>query len=189
MAQQRNIPGIVYVKDGVNLCQFGGFACFGCCGYSFRGKDLAVSSLFKQSAEFKASSDSRAAKIGFRDRAAPEKLNACNFCQNLVLKSDYSREDMIKDRYIRTYCPFHPALNDGEDLREGHCEHNFMCSTQIYFHGLKDDSKQLFAVWLKARIENPDIDWYTYSVNMDTSVFLKEFLKHVKDNNIRLHHV
>jgi hypothetical protein len=180
MANKNKIKGVAYVKEGVNLCQFEGFTCFGCCGYDFRGKDLAKESILLQTHEYRGYENSISKKLEFRERAKPDDLNACNFCRNLIL-GDHSFSDgkidqkVFENRKLKVLCPLHPACNEGTDLRDGHCTKNYMCLTQVKFHKMKKLEQEKFVAWLKKRINKDDLDWYTYSVYMDTDRFWKEY--------------
>jgi len=163
-----------YIKVGINLCQFEGFHCFGCCGYEFKGKEKAAESLIRQTKEYKDYSDSKFKRVEFRERFKFDDLNNCNFCRNYILTRDYPKEELMSLKKVEGYCPLHPLRNSDHDLRASHCDHDYMCKMQKAFLKMDQKDKQKFISWLKERIGKQDIDWYSYSVNMDTDVFYKE---------------
>ena len=177
MSSKFHIKDVPYVKEGINLCLFQGFSCFGCCGYDFKGKQRAADSFHKQTRQFQSYPDTKFAKVEFRERTKFDDLNSCNFCKNLILKSNQSVKEITTAKKLDLFCPLHPALNNGSDLRAGHCDTDYMCNMQIEFHNMDKHKKQKFLAWLRKRIKQDDIDWYSYSVNMDTDVFYKEYRK------------
>ena len=185
MSSKFRVKDVPYVKEGINLCKFKGFSCFGCCGYEFKGKDKAAESIYKQTKEYEQYMGTKSSRIDhpatkfnrveFRERNQFHDLNSCNFCRNLILDESQSIKTMIDKKKLDFTCPLHPATNDGTDLRAGHCDTDYMCRMQMSFHKMTKNEKEKFLAWLEERINQPDIDWYAYSVNMDTDVFYKEY--------------
>lgn len=174
MTKQR-VTGISYVKNGVNLCQFEGFSCFGCCGYEFKGKKKAADSVYKQTKEYKRFGDGKYDRLRFRERRKFDDLNSGNFCRNLILEKGLSKSELMRKKKVKLLCPLHPVHNDKLDLRDGHCDKDYMCEMQVQFHKMKKIERERFIKWLRKRIKKEDIDWHTYSVFMDEDVFLKEY--------------
>ncbi|HIG93051.1 MAG: hypothetical protein QT02_C0011G0014 [archaeon GW2011_AR9] len=142
------------------LCQLNG-GCLGCCGYDFISAESIQESVVKNTQEFnQANPKSDHEFTSFRDRRPPMDLRN-GVCRNLIEEQGCF------------VCPLHPARHEGKDLREGHCDVDYLCSTA-----------EAFATWDKAKqqqfilfIESKKLDNLQYSISMDEGKLLQEFEK------------
>ena len=141
------------------LCQQNGYSCMGCCGYDYKTKAIRKA-VKKNTKEFHKIQD----KIKFRDRADKDDLRKCGACRNIILTIEGNKE--------KVFCPLHPALNEGKDLRKGHCNTRYWCNTMKQFRKWDDKRKQQFLDFVNKK----QTDWVEYSMGMDSGAFLREFL-------------
>ena len=144
-----------------NVCFLGKLSCMGCCGRDYTSKKDIVEAIRKNTFEFE---DSKSPEE-FRDRIDSKYLRDCGVCRNLIF-SDKSAKSVK--------CPLHPAFNkakDGSDLREGHCEIEYLCKAAFLFD-LWDERKQIAFVKF---IENKKLNWFNYSMGMNDDSFVDEF--------------
>jgi len=126
----------------------------GCCGHSFISKEKIKEAITLNTTEF-----SRTPSLDtFRDRAYPSDLRL-GVCRNLIEEKGCF------------FCPLHPARNDGKDLREGHCNVNYLCKTAKEFADWSEETKSKFIKF----IEKKELDNISYSIVMDNGELLKEF--------------
>ena len=145
------------------LCQING-GCMGCCGHDFISRDKIKIAIKKNTEDFnKAKPMVKAQFLKFRDRYHPMDLNF-GVCRNLIEHSG------------QLFCPLHPNLHDGKDLREGHCDINHLCKTAKEFAKWDKDKQEQFLLFVKDKT----IDNLTYSMQMDDNTLLEEFLKEEK---------
>lgn len=163
------VPGVSYVKDGLNLCRLPqGLICIGCCGFDF-AKDLSSKKAFfdailKNTSEYKNYED----KIMFKKRYAYDDLHECGLCRNIILASDAQFED----KCLSLTCPLHPEENNGVELRKGECDASFMCESQkAFLSEWGDKTKKDFLDFILLK----DLDWFEYSKKMHDNSLLKEF--------------
>ena len=145
----------------VNLCQHNGISCFGCCGPKLGKKeDLQkdIEENTKQFAEFK--KEGKSLKQ-FRNRYTNWNFGKGGACRNLIQKDG------------QVFCSIHPKRNPtiGKDLREGHCDHAYMCNTFKHYNRWHMKKKEAFVQFLLEK----KLDNYDYSVNMDNGKLMKEF--------------
>ncbi len=133
----------------------------GCCGRAFPSKEEIKKAIEKNTSEFK-ELDPQTEKelIKFRDRALPTDLRN-GVCRNLIQKDN------------KILCPLHPKQNNGKDLREGHCDINYLCQTAKEFSTWPKHKQKKFLKFVKDN-EPDNID---YSIKMDKSSLLEEFEK------------
>jgi hypothetical protein len=138
------------------LCQQGGYSCMGCCGYDWKEKDIkkAVDDNTEELIQIRD-------KSVFRDRADKDDLKPCGACRNIV---------MLDEKTVG--CPLHPVLNNGVDLRKGHCDTNFWCETMKWFRKLDRKTQERFISF----VDKQKPDWVTYSMGMDSGTFMQSFL-------------
>jgi len=135
------------------LCQFNG-GCMGCCGHGFISKEKIKEAVKRNTIEFSNSND----LIKFRDRAYSRDLRF-GVCRNLIEK-----EGVL-------FCPLHPQQNSGKDLREGHCDTEYLCKTAQEFSKWGEEKQKDFLELVeKKRLDNLD-----YSLRIDNGTLLKEF--------------
>ncbi|NQV91769.1 hypothetical protein HQ489_04815 [Candidatus Woesearchaeota archaeon] len=140
------------------LCQLNG-GCMGCCGHDYLSKKKVEEAIELNTAEFKAVDPTKEVSlIAFRDRRDAYDLRY-GVCRNLIKK----------DKQL--LCPLHPALNDGKDLRIGHCELNYMCSTAKFFEKWNPEKQNKFIKF----IESKNLDNLDYSMHMVNDDLLNEF--------------
>lgn len=157
MALHRDPEASVQASEqGLNLCQPEelGLSCFGCCGHSYKSKQDIRDSIRKNSVEFRHTSTAKQ----FRDRADKNILSASGICKNVV---------MVDGQVL---CPLHPSVN-GQDLRRGHCDIDYLCSAQKEFKTWPHETQKMFIKFIKRK----DLDVMTYSLGMDNDSLLKEF--------------
>ena len=105
------------------LCQLNK-GCMGCCGHDFDSVERIKEAIKLNIQEFElVNGNDEQGLLGFRDRADAYDLRF-GVCRNLI----------ESDRKL--FCPLHPALHQGKDLREGHCEIDHLCRTAREF-GIK----------------------------------------------------
>lgn len=135
------------------LCQLKG-GCMGCCGHGFVSKEKIKEAITLNTKEFSHISSLEV----FRDRAYSSDLRY-GVCRNLIEEKGCF------------FCPLHPARNNGKDLREGHCNINYLCKTAKEFEGWEDGIKEKFLKF----IENKVLDNISYSLAIDSGELLSEF--------------
>jgi hypothetical protein len=140
----------------INLCQYGKFSCFGCCGHDFEGKEKVLKDIWKNTKELEDIEDLDL----FRDRYDPKVIRSSGICMNLT-----SFEDG------KVGCPLHPELNNGDDFRDSCCDKSHMCKTFTMFRSWPADKKEAFLKF----IDKKEMDNYEFSVKMDNDELLKEF--------------
>jgi len=138
-----------------SLCQLNG-GCMGCCGHSFISKEKIKEAITLNTKEFSRTPSLEA----FRDRAYPSDLRY-GVCKNLI------------ERKGCFFCPLHPARNEGKELREGHCNVNYLCKTAREFAEWGEEMKDKFLKF----IENKGFDNISYSLAIDSGELLNEFIK------------
>jgi hypothetical protein len=131
----------------------------GCCGRNFPSKEKIREAIKKNTFEFKElNPQTRKELIKFRDRALPQDLRN-GVCRNLIEK---------KERFL---CPLHPKQNNGKDLREGHCDVDYLCLAAKEFMGWSRERQKEFLKF----IDDKELDKIQYSIEMGDDSLLKEF--------------
>lgn len=145
-----------------HLCQLNG-GCLGCCGHDFCSKEKIKEVLSRNTKEFLLiDSRSKAELLEFRDRAESYDLRF-GVCRNMIEING------------KIFCPLHPALHSGRDLREGHCEIDHLCRTAKEFANWSQDKQKQFLQF----IGDKQLDNIEYSVQMDNNGLLREFLNQI----------
>ena len=131
----------------------------GCCGHDFISKKKTKEAINKNTKQFymdkiKIKEDF----VEFRDRYEITNLKN-GVCRNLI------------ERDGCFLCPLHPNLHKGEDLREGHCDVNYLCKTAREFSKWDKNKQQQFIDFIKKK----NLDNLTYSMKMDNSSLMGEF--------------
>lgn len=140
------------------LCQLNG-GCMGCCGYDFLSKEKIDQAICTNSMEFETSCPKTEQQfLQFRDRKMPMDLRD-SVCRNLIKK-----EELI-------FCPLHPTIHNGKDLRKNHCDTDFFCKTAEEFEKWEEETQKLFLSFIKEK----RLDSIDYSLKMDEGLLLKEF--------------
>ena len=137
------------------LCQYDGKGCFGCCGRDFKSKQDIEKDIKQNTHEFLYHND----MVRFRDRKEKLNLRPSGVCRNIVIMDE------------RVLCPLHPKMNKGEDLREGHCDINYLCKTAKIFNSWNKRRQRKFLRFVKRQ----KLDWIDYSIKMDNGTLLREF--------------
>jgi hypothetical protein len=142
-----------------NLCQFGKFSCFGCCGFDFGSKGEIKKTLLKNTELLK--------KLGIGNFCSRETryVEGSGVCAHLIFENG------------KVFCPCHPLQNDGEDLREKRCDKYHECETVIEFKKMSEEDQKKFLEFVRKK----NLDWYDYSLAMRKDVLLKEFIKKYKN--------
>jgi len=143
------------------LCQQNG-GCMGCCGHDYPSAEKIAEAIEINNQEFhQADLKTDEDFLKFRDR---NKLYDLRFgvCKNLItLKSGCFG------------CPLHPSLHNGKDLREGHCDINYLCQTAKTFDKWPAEKQHAFLNFIKNKHLNP----IQYSLQIDNDSLLNEFEK------------
>jgi hypothetical protein len=63
--------------------------------------------------------------------------------------------------------------NSGIDYRESECQKEYFCKTVKWFSNLNEKEQEKFLSFLRKK----DLDWWDYSLGLDTGSLMKEFLK------------
>lgn len=136
------------------LCQFEGFSCFGCCGREYAQKEIIEQELKEQAALLEKEGPEKLSK-------QTELLNTSGICNKLVLKNG------------KVFCGCHPIQNKGVDYRvnDKACQRDFFCETMKWFRSIDKQTRDKFLQFLRQK----DLNWYTYSINMDNGNLKKEF--------------
>ncbi|MFH0701357.1 MAG: hypothetical protein V2A62_02890 [Candidatus Woesearchaeota archaeon] len=140
------------------LCQLNG-GCMGCCGHDFLSKEKMKEAIEENSQEFRfLHPQTREELVKFRERF-PKICLRNGVCYNLVRKNG------------QLFCPLHPTLNNGKDLREGHCDLDHLCDTAIQFNFWEKEKQTRFLLFL----ETKKLDNVDYSFGMGKGSLLMEF--------------
>jgi hypothetical protein len=140
------------------LCQLKN-GCMGCCGRDFISKEKIREVVILNTKDYNLINPQvKAQFIKFRDRYHPEELKH-GVCRNLIEKDG------------KIFCPLHPALQDGEDLRENHCQIYYFCRTAKQFFKWDKDKQDKFVKFISSK----KLDNLDYSILMDNGQLLEEF--------------
>jgi len=142
----------------VNLCQIDelNLHCVGCCGHDFSSRFEIEKAIKLNTESFFNAKDKK--KWGER---SPNYVRTCGLCYNAILVGD------------KAFCPLHPLQNNGKELRDSDCDFEYMCKTFKVFLTWKEEKKNNFIKFLKDK----QLDWYDYSIGMDSSSLLSDFEK------------
>ena len=142
------------------LCQLNN-GCMGCCGHDFTSAEKIKEVIRFNTKEFNNLKPKvKAQFLKFRDRAHPSDL-PYGVCRNLI------------EHDGQIFCPLHPTLHDGKDLREGHCEIFHLCKTAKEFARWTTEKKEKFIDFIASK----KLTNIEYSMKMDDSSLLAEFEK------------
>ncbi len=140
------------------LCQING-GCMGCCGHDFLSKEKIKEAIRLNTIEFENKSPRvKAQFIKFRDRNHPSNLRS-GVCRNLIKKNS------------QLFCPLHPTLHGGDDLRKNHCDIYHLCKAAKEFSQWDKDKQNHFLKFVKSK----NLDHLDYSMKMDNNELLDEF--------------
>jgi|APSaa5957512622_1039677.scaffolds.fasta_scaffold198754_1 hypothetical protein len=141
------------------LCQLNG-GCMGCCGNNFVSVKKIEEAIRKNTLDFVAMSPKEKEEFQcFRNRANSSQLRH-GVCMNLI------------SRKGKNFCPLHPACHDGQDLREGHCDINFLCKSAKEFAKCDSSKQNEFIDFIKSK----KLSSIEFSVRMDNGQLWKDFL-------------
>jgi hypothetical protein len=142
------------------LCQLNK-GCMGCCGHDFTSKEKIQLAIKFNTIEFEQINPKvKAQFIKFRDRAHPADLRD-GVCRNLIAKDG------------QIFCPLHPTLHQGEDLRIKHCDVRYLCKAAKEFSQWDKDKQDKFLKFISSK----KLDNLDYSILMDNNELLEEFEK------------
>jgi hypothetical protein len=142
------------------LCQLNG-GCMGCCGHDFLSKNKTKEAITKNTKQFYSQNiKTKTAYLEFRDRYDITNLKN-GVCRNLIEKEGCF------------LCPLHPSLHKDEDLREGHCDVNYLCKSAHEFSKWDEVKKKRFIDFIKKK----ELDNLSYSMKMDNNSLIDEFLE------------
>lgn len=131
----------------------------GCCGHSFISGEKIKQSIKKNTQEFQEYDPFfEEDLLRYRDRAGRHNLRN-GVCRNLIAKEG------------KIFCPLHPIVNNGKDLRKGHCDTDYFCETAKKFSFWNEQKQREFIIFIKSK----KIDNITYSILIDKGTLLQEF--------------
>ena len=132
----------------------------GCCGHGFNSKEKIKEAIRDNTLEFNKNKEkSEENLLAFRNRAYVMDLKD-GVCRNIIEQDG------------RIFCPLHPALNKGKDLRLGHCDAHHLCPTAKEFLMWDKEKQDKFVRF----IEKEKLDNVEYSMQMDNGELWKRFL-------------
>jgi hypothetical protein len=144
------------------LCQLNG-GCMGCCGHDFSSKKKIEKAIKSNSLEFiRQNPHTNSDLISFRDRYGSTNLKN-GVCRNLI------------EQNKQIFCPLHPKLNN-QDLREGHCNINYLCETTKKFASWDEKKQNNFIKFIKSK----KLEKIDYSLQMDQGQLLAQFKEKLK---------
>lgn len=148
------------------LCQQNG-GCMGCCGHDYPSAQKIKEAIEINTQEFhQANPKTDEELLKFRNRCELYNLRF-GVCRNLII---------LPTGQIG--CPLHPFLHNGKDLREGHCDINYLCITAKIFTTWSAEKQQAFLNF----INNKHLNNIEYSLQIDNETLLKEFSKLTEKN-------
>lgn len=148
-------------KTHSSICVIGDLTCMGCCGRDYKPRKELEDGIYKNTLEFKKIKD----RPTFIKRKDAEYLRSCGVCRNIIFTDETK---------TKVCCPVHPAFNepgDTTDLREGHCEIEYLCKVSFLYDLWDKDKQKAFIKF----IQKKNLDWYTFSIGMDNDSFVDEF--------------
>ncbi len=141
----------------INLCQFDGLSCFGCCGHDYTSIKELKKDIKKNTKEFEKLKDLNK----FRERAHKWDLRDSGVCRNVIEKEG------------EIFCPLHPLRNNNFDFREDNCDVDYMCKTFKLFLEWDEKKQKKFIKFIKSK----KFDNYHYSILMDSNKLLEEYME------------
>jgi hypothetical protein len=147
-----------------DLCQLGWMSCMGCCGRDVKDKLSVAKGIEKNTIEYMKHAEESKPAHEFMNRS--QSLRDSGICRNLVY-------DVQKDRI---FCPLHPDLNSGVDIRinHEHCDVMHICKTS-YLYSLWDDKRKSEFLRFLHKKKRQGMDWYMYSKKMTNDELILEF--------------
>ncbi len=143
-------------QKNLNPCQLK-HGCFGCCGHHFTGKKDVEEGIRKNNIEYKYYSGKND-RLGFLRREY--NLRFCGICHNIGWKRG------------KLGCLVYSIK--GKDMRSDiDCEIEHECKTFFAFKQWPKKKQLAF----KKFVEDMDIDWYDFGVQMDNGILLEKFEK------------
>ncbi|MBI2662030.1 hypothetical protein HYX11_01060 [Candidatus Woesearchaeota archaeon] len=141
------------------LCQQNG-GCMGCCGHDYPSAEKINEAITLNTNEFhRANPQTKQEFLAFRNRTELYNLRF-GVCRNLILLPSG-----------RLGCPLHPFLHNGKDLREGHCDINYLCKTAKKFSVWKPEKQHAFLNFIKSK----NLNNIEYSLQIDNDSLMNEF--------------
>jgi hypothetical protein len=137
----------------INLCQYKGLSCFGCCGHTWGGKREVLNQIDKNTVMYQFSTLDE-----FKKRSC-NRLSASGGCKSLIKKD------------CGMVCGLHPLQHDGKDYRDENCHKKYLCKAFKAFLEWDSDKQKKFLEF----IDGKNLNNYTYSMGMDSDKLLKEF--------------
>lgn len=149
------------------LCQLSelNLSCFGCCGHDFANK-----SILKRD-------------IRINTRRFYQRLDNIEKLKNMskkVRKSGICKFVIYLDGKV-VGCPLHPLLNEGVDLRKGHCDIDYVCTTNREFANWDDTTREKFIEYIR----NKNLDIVDYSLGIDNGSLLRGFKLKNRGKNLK----
>jgi len=137
----------------------------GCCGHGFGDKLAVAEGIQKNTLEYHYHMNRGNEKADWMNR--DKGVRKSGVCRNLIY-------DIEKDK---VFCPCHPDVNYGVDLRIDHhfCDILHVCKTAFFYDLWDAERKAAFMKFLKDKRKKDGLDWYSYSMGMADDSFLKEF--------------
>ena len=132
----------------------------GCCGREYGEREEIEKAVWQNTHEFNRSPG----RLSFRERQGAKFLRSCGVCRQVIFTSQ--ARDAVT-------CPLHPQENGGKDLRVGHCDIRYLCKAAVLFSEWDEKTRDAFVSF----IHHKDLDWFTFSMGMDSDALVDEFLE------------
>jgi hypothetical protein len=149
-----------------------GLSCFGCCGHHFKDKKTMHQFFANNKRTLEAYKKAGKSYKEFMDRE--KKIASCGGCYNLIKEKD----DRGREQYL---CAVHPLRIGGDDIRVGHCDHDYLCKTAAHVNKMTADEKKLFYEFLKEQ----QFDSYTFSMINSKETELLRLYKTWREQHIK----
>lgn len=137
-----------------NVCQIDNLTCFGCCGHHYTTEEDIREAIHKNTKEFE---EWKGTITEFVTRS--KFIRNCGVCFGVIEQDG------------KVFCPAHPNLNNGIDLRANECDTSYLCKAAFAFKNWDKETQNKFKTFIKSK----NLDWYSFSIGMDNDTLLKEF--------------
>jgi hypothetical protein len=139
------------------LCQLGNLSCMGCCTETkVQSRKITESQLIINTERFNLIKDPEE----FSKDSGPNVDKKSSMCKTLIKEGD------------KVFCPAHPMskYTGGKDMRH-FCWKDYWCPTMKRYLKMDEKTKEDFVKFIKSK----ELDWYSYSVGMDSGNLFREF--------------
>ena len=161
-----------------NPCQIPelNISCFGCCGRDLKAKQEIENYIDLNNEDYhQCFSAGVFLAQEFKNRHSKDLLRDSGICYNVVWSNK-----------PRNFCPLHPKATEKmqqkgikvqgkPDLRDGHCNPGYKCDTLKAFENWTIKQKKAYINFIRKKLDNNELDWYSYSIKTDNNELLEEF--------------